>query len=249
MHSYSSSATAMFVCIWSVCAWACVCVCLSGLRWCVYLFMSSIGVFVCTVPLLPRKIRRHLLGGSELAVKKQERKVWKEGGGGERGREGGRKKNLGSPEIYLLWLPASLKLPVGDFKMAPPLPATEWALPCQNVFDWKIQTEKFPLFPLPLILIVFLALPRASPLPSSVHPSSHTERAAHSLQWSSHWMPPLLRQREAKEHSLPPLPSLSLPRSLSLELCQSSLSRWGICQSVRSPFLTKTWCLSPVSCR
>lgn len=33
--------------------------------------------------------------------------------------------------------------------MAPPLPATEWALPCQNVFDWKIQTEKFPLFPLP----------------------------------------------------------------------------------------------------
>lgn len=25
-----------------------------------------------------------------------------------------------------------------------PLPATEWARPCQNVFEWKIQTEKFP---------------------------------------------------------------------------------------------------------
>lgn len=72
------------------------------------------------------KIRRHLLGDSELAVKKQERKSVVV--------ERKKKKSPGSPEIYLFWLPASLKLPVGDFKMAP-LPATEWALPCQNVFE------------------------------------------------------------------------------------------------------------------
>lgn len=60
------------------------------------------------------------------------------------------KKYPSSPKIYLFWLPASLKLPVRDFKMAPPLPAREWARPCQNVFDGKTQTEKFPpLSPFP----------------------------------------------------------------------------------------------------
>lgn len=94
------------------------------------------------------------------------------------------KKYPGSPEIYLFWLPASLKLPVGDFKMAP-LPATEWALPCQNVFEWKTQTEKFP--PFSLFPIVFLSLapsfsPSSTSPPPSVHPSPHTERAFHPLQ-------------------------------------------------------------------
>lgn len=41
--------------------------CLSGLG-CVYVFTNS-GVFVCTVLLFLQKMRRHLLGDSELAVK------------------------------------------------------------------------------------------------------------------------------------------------------------------------------------
>lgn len=41
---------------------------------------------------------------------------------------------------------------------------------------------------------------------------------------------------------------LYLALAPSLEPRQSSLSRWGIFQSLRSPFFTKTWCLSPGSC-
>lgn len=80
MHRYASSVTAMFVCICSMCVCVhtracvrvpvCVFACLSGLPWCVYLFMSSVGVFVCTVPLLRLKIRRHLLGGSVAGCQK-----------------------------------------------------------------------------------------------------------------------------------------------------------------------------------
>lgn len=57
----------------------CMCegVCLVG--GCVYLFMNSSGGFVCTVPLFRHKIRRHLLGCSELAVKNRiEEVVWRE---------------------------------------------------------------------------------------------------------------------------------------------------------------------------
>lgn len=55
--------------------WVCVAVCL--VCWCVYLFMNR--VFVCTVPLFRRKIRRHLLGDSELAVKNWKESVVVEG--------------------------------------------------------------------------------------------------------------------------------------------------------------------------
>lgn len=231
MHSYFLSAAAVFICM---CKRVRVCLPVCLVRPCVYLFMNSDGVFVCTVPLFQQKMRRHLLGDSELAVKKRERKC----GGRRRKKKRKEKKNPGSPEIYLFWLPASLKLPVGDFKMAP-LPATEWALPCQNVFEWKTQAEKFP---------PFLSLPRCFfplLLPCSLF---------------LHFPTPLLSilQRAQKGHLIfssgAPLEcclfslSVCLSLSLSLEHCQSSLSQWGICQSLRSPFFTKTWCLSPGSC-
>lgn len=188
MHSYFLSAAAVFICM---CKRVRVCLPVCLVRPCVYLFMNSDGVFVCTVPLFQQKMRRHLLGDSELAVKKRERKC----GGRRRKKKRKEKKNPGSPEIYLFWLPASLKLPVGDFKMAP-LPATEWALPCQNVFEWKTQAEKFPPFlSLPRCFFSSLAplfsLPPL-PYPPSVHPSARTERASHLLHWSSHWMLPFL---------------------------------------------------------
>lgn len=109
--------------------------------------------------------------------------------------------------------------------MAPPLPATEWALPCQNVFDWKTQTEKFPrLSPFSPILTVFLTS-CASPLPSAVHPSPHTERAAHPLQRSSRPNAAFCAETERGKGTLSSSLPSSLPLSPSLELCQSSLSR------------------------
>lgn len=83
---------------------------------------------------------------------------WGWGGGGRV--EG---KQSGSLKIYLFWLPASLKLPVGDSKMAP-LPATERAQACQNVFEWKIQTESSSSLALlfllssPLVFLTSLSL-------------------------------------------------------------------------------------------
>lgn len=59
-----------------------------------------------------------------------------------------------------------------------PLPATEWALPCQNVFEWKTQTEKFPpyslphcFFPLPPSLLL-----RFPSFPLPLHPSLNAPR-------------------------------------------------------------------------
>lgn len=72
----------------------------------------------------------------------------------------GEKKNKqtqAAPRYIYSDSPASLKLLVGDFKMAPPLPATEWVLPCQNVFKCKIQTQKFPTFPPSLSSLLFFS--------------------------------------------------------------------------------------------
>lgn len=211
MHSYFLSAAAVFICM---CKRVRVCLPVCLIRPCVYLFMNSDGVFVCTVPLFQQKMRRHLVGDSELAVKKRERKC----GGRRRKKKRKEKKNPGSPEIYLFWLPASLKLPVGDFKMAP-LPATEWALPCQNVFEWKTQAEKFP---------PFLSLPRCFFLSCSLVLSSSTSLPPFCPSFSAH----------RKGISSSPV-ELPLNAAFSLFLCVSLFpSRWNTARAL---------CLSEVS--
>lgn len=215
-------------------ACACLFACLSGPPMCLSVYEQrwSVCVHCPTVSAENEKTPARRFGAGCQKTGKKVR--WKE----KEKKEKREKKTPGSPEIYLFWLPASLKLPVGDFKMAP-LPATEWALPCQNVFEWKTQAEKFP---------PFLSLPRCFfplLLPCSLF---------------LHFPTPLLSilQRAQKGHLIfssgAPLEcclfslSVCLSLSLSLEHCQSSLSQWGICQSLRSPFFTKTWCLSPGSC-
>lgn len=175
---------------------------------------------MCTVPLLLRKMRRHLLGDSELAVKNRKESVVVGKRGGERERE---KTYPGSPEMYLFWLPASLKLPVGDFKMAP-LPATEWALPCQNVFEWKTQTENFPpLSPsLSLYPIVFLSCSLVLSSSASLPPFcpsfiAHRKGISPSPVKLSLNAAFALRKTLSSSLSFPHLPH-------SLEPCQSSLS-------------------------
>lgn len=220
----------MFVCMCESVGWlvgwlVCVCVCLR-----VCLSVWSAGVFIClwTAP-------ECLCALSHCFGRKNKKTPARRFGAGcqKTGKKkcGGReekKKSPGSPEIYLFWLPASLKLPVGDFKMAP-LPATEWALPCQNVFEWENTDWKVSsLFPPSLPHCFSLPLPSFSPssatsspcFPPSVHPSSHTERASHPLQWSSHWMLPFA-QRKTLSSSI----SLSLPRwSPARALCLGEVS-------------------------
>lgn len=88
----------MFDCIRSMCvcmhthAYASVCVCLLVCLVCRGVFIS-VGVFVCTVPLLQLEIRRHLLGTSVAGCQKAGEKSTE-------GEEGG-KKYPSSPEIYL----------------------------------------------------------------------------------------------------------------------------------------------------
>lgn len=95
MHSYFLSAAAVFICM---CERVRVCLPVCLVRPCVYLFMNSDGVFVCTVPLFQQKMRRHLLGDSELAVKKRERKC----GGRRREKKEKRKKPRQPRDISIL---------------------------------------------------------------------------------------------------------------------------------------------------
>ena len=163
------------------------------------MFARSAAVFICLLAaserlcaLSPLFLQRNKKAPARRVGAGCQKAGEKKCGGRKRGngKKKGKKRSPGSPEIYLFRLPASLKLPVGDFKMAPPLPATDWTLPCQNVFEWKIQTEKSPppLPASPLLSFLLFSLTLAPsfslppPLPASVHPSSHTERASHSLQ-------------------------------------------------------------------
>lgn len=64
-----------------------------------------------------------------------------------------------------------------------PLPAAEWSLPCQNVFEKK-KTFRVKTFLLCLSILVFLIFPSSfAPeysLPN-VHPSSHNKASSSSL--------------------------------------------------------------------
>lgn len=144
---------------------------------CVCLSVYEVCVCVCTVPLFRAgKIRRHLFGDSELAVKNRKVNVV-----GERKKKN--RKHPVSPEIYLFWLLACLKLPVGDFKMAP-LAATDWALPCQNVFEWKIQAEKFPPFSLFLAVFLPCSLVHSSSAPPPLLSILHRTQKGHLFLYS-----------------------------------------------------------------
>lgn len=152
MHSYLLSAPALFIC---VCESGCSPVCM--VRQCVYLFMSSVWVLSLHHPTVQQKLS--WLSKQEWNCGEAEKKKKK------------KKKKLSSSEIYLFLLLASLKLLVGDFKMAAPH-ATEWALPCQNVFEWKTQTAKFPPFFLSPRCFSLLPLRLPHPFLSILHHSS-----------------------------------------------------------------------------
>lgn len=205
----------MFICMCEcVCAYVCVCLCVCLpaclVCGCVYLFMNSVGVFVCTVPLFRQKIRRHLLGDSKLAVKNRKESV-----------VGERKKNTQAARDISILAPcfpqgAGRRLQNGSTPCHRVGSALSKCLWMENT-AWKVSpflslphcfSLLFPSFSLPPLLC-----------PPSVHPSSHTERASHPLQWSSHWMLPLLWEK----HSLSP--SVSLARwSSARALCLGEVS-------------------------
>lgn len=188
MHSYFLSAAAVFICM---CKRVRVCLPVCLVRPCVYLFMNSDGVFVCTVPLFQQKMRRHLLGDSELAVKKRERKC----GGRRRKKKRKEKKNPRQPRDISILAPC--------FPQAAGRRLQNGSTPCHRVGSalskclWMENTGwKVSSFPLSSPLFFSSLAPLFSlpplPYPPSVHPSARTERASHLLQWSSHWMLPFL---------------------------------------------------------
>lgn len=188
MHSYFLSAAAVFICM---CKRVRVCLPVCLVRPCVYLFMNSDGVFVCTVPLFQQKMRRHLLGDSELAVKKRERKC----GGRRRKKKEKREKKPRQPRDISILAPC--------FPQAAGRRLQNGSTPCHRVGSalskclWMENTGwKVSSFPLSSPLFFSSLAPLFSlpplPCPPSVHPSARTERASHPLQWSSHWMLPFL---------------------------------------------------------
>lgn len=188
MHSYFLSAAAVFICM---CKRVRVCLPVCLVRPCVYLFMNSDGVFVCTVPLFQQKMRRHLLGDSELAVKKRERKC----GGRRRKKKRKEKKNPRQPRDISILAPC--------FPQAAGRRLQNGSTPCHRVGSalskclWMENTGwKVSSFPLSSPLFFSSLAPLFSlpplPYPPSVHPSARTERASHLLQWSSPWMLPFL---------------------------------------------------------
>lgn len=188
MHSYFLSAAAVFICM---CKRVRVCLPVCLIRPCVYLFMNSDGVFVCTVPLFQQKMRRHLVGDSELAVKKRERKC----GGRRRKKKEKREKKPRQPRDISILAPC--------FPQAAGRRLQNGSTPCHRVGSalskclWMENTGwKVSSFPLSSPLFFSSLAPLFSlpplPYPPSVHPSARTERASHLLQWSSPWMLPFL---------------------------------------------------------
>lgn len=246
MHSYSSSATAMFVCIWRecVCVSVCVCVCLSV--WSAVVCLSvheqrrSVCVHCPTASAENKKTPARRFGAG--CQKAGEKSV-------EGGSEGeGEKKSRQPRDISILTprIPqaAGRRLQNGSsspcHRVGSALSKCLWL---ENT-DWKVS----PLSPSHRPHCFSRSSSCLSP--PVFCPSFIAHRKGSSFSPVKLSLNAAFAQTEGgKKHSLPSLPSPSLPLTLSLELCQSSLSRWGICQSVRSPFLTKTWCLSPGSCR
>lgn len=194
----------LFICM---CEWECGCLPACLVRLCVYLFMNSVWVPVCTVPLFQQKKKkmiRHLLADSELAVKNRN-----EAGGG-REKKGRRKKK--TPRQ-----PWNISILAPCFLQAAGRRLQNGSSPCHRVgsalskclwmenTDWKVSSLlSSPLF----FSLCLLRSYSASPpfLFLSIHPSTLPERASHPHLRGSQWMLPLLWEK------------LSLP----LALCQSS---------------------------
>lgn len=92
--------------------------------------------------------------------------------------------------------------------------------PVKMSLTGKHRLRSFPLFHPSLVHTVFLTS-CAVPLPYAVHPSPHTERAAHPLQWSSRPNAAFCAETERGKGTL----SSSLPLSLSLSPLRWSCAR------------------------